>query len=119
MRDNTALPIDISYRFWIQISVEEADEGSKIGQVKMKNNNGGGSFGACRDLILDNKYMDMDGINSNSKIDIHYVDGSNEQQDLTLGYFPNDNNNKLKLVSTQNKGLRVLSGTPATRCSAT
>ena len=119
VRDNKDLPNDISYRFWIQTSIEEADEGAKIGELKARNNPivSGGDFDAlpCRDLILDNKYMD--GIKS--KIDIHYVDDGGVQQDLTLVYLPNASNNKVKLVSTVNKGLTVLSGTDATSCSAT
>ncbi len=114
MRNDT-----ISYRFWIQTSVEEADEGTKIGEMKARNNPpvSGARFGdlPCRDLILDDKYM----VNGNPRFDVHYVDGSNVQQVLTLGYFPNKKKVRLVLAGS-NKNLNVLSGTPgSTSCSAT
>ncbi len=105
----------LRYRFWIQTSIEEADEGTEIGQLKVKNESGGGGFGSypCLNLILDDKYL----LNTSSRIDVHYVDGNGVQQHLTLRYAPNANKVKVVLPGAgTDKGLNSISDSA---CSAT
>ncbi len=72
----------IRYDFWIQTSITEDDEDTKIGQMTVKIGNDNKSV--CLDLIL----VDLrDDGNGNTLIDVEY-ELSGVQTTLTLGYFP-------------------------------
>jgi len=107
VNDVTASP-NIIYRFWIQTSIVYADEGTKIGQVNVRVDDGG-VVSPCRDLTL------VDLSNNGKIINIQYTDGNNVVQDLTLKYFPNAIK-QLKLVLTG--GNRGLNSSSNTACSA-